>query len=108
MAVRAIGTYEFTPTDGADAYHPDQLVMVERRDPALWFCSAATFRAPKAMTWGDFKAQMIDTWAAADPDYDPASAHDWTLMGQPFEPDPTRTLEELGIGHKHLVSFATP
>jgi phenol/toluene 2-monooxygenase (NADH) P4/A4 len=104
----ALGTYEFTPLDGADAYFPDQLVIVERQDPQLWFCSAATFRAPRAMPWGDFKTAMIDGWCGADPDYDPASCSDWRLMGESFEPDPTKTLEELGIGHKFLVQFRTP
>jgi phenol hydroxylase P4 protein len=107
-AITSIGPYEFTPLDGAEAYGDDQLVIVERRDPQLWFCAAATFRAPKAMPFGDFKAAMIDAWCGADPDYDPASASDWRLFGEPFEPDASASLADLGIGHKALISFATP
>jgi phenol/toluene 2-monooxygenase (NADH) P4/A4 len=107
-AARSIGTYEFEPLDGAAAYGDDQLVLVNRQDPQLWFCSAATFRAPKAMTWGDFRAGMVDGWCGGDPDYDPTSAYDWRLFDEPFEPDPAKTLAELGIGHKTLVQFRTP
>jgi phenol/toluene 2-monooxygenase (NADH) P4/A4 len=107
-ALRSIGTYEFEPLDGAAAYGDDQLVIVNRQDPQLWFCAAATFRAPKAMTWADFRAGMIDGWCGTDPDYDPASAYDWRLFDEPFEPAPDKTLAELGIGHKTLVQFRTP
>jgi phenol hydroxylase P4 protein len=108
MGVAAIGEYVFEPTDGAAAYGDDQLVMVHREDPGLWFCAAACFRAPKAMRWADFKAQMIDGWCATDPDYDPASATAWRIFDEPFEPSDDATLAELGIAHKSLVKFATP
>lgn len=107
MSVRSIGTYEFAPTDGADAYDPDQLVMVYRQEPTVWFCAPVTFRAPKGMPWGEFRSQMIDTWASGDPGYDPSTATDWRLFDDPFTPDDAKTLEELGIGHKTVVKFRT-
>jgi phenol hydroxylase P4 protein len=70
MAVKAIYDYDFPSRDRQELYGDDILVNV------LWannmmFCSAACFRAPKAMSWADFKSQMVDPWAASDPDYDP-------------------------------------
>lgn len=105
--MRTIGTYEFEPTDGAAAYGDDQLVYVHREDPRLWFCAAAAFRAPQAMRWADFREQVVDGWLATDPDYDPSTATNWRIFDKPFEPDPDKTLAELGIKHKYLVKFAT-
>jgi phenol hydroxylase P4 protein len=108
MTIPALGAYEFTPLDGAAAYGDDQLVIVHREDPRLWFCAAATFRAPRAMPFGEFKAAMIDGWCGSDPDYDPAAATDWRVFDEPLDVDPSKTLAELGIGHKALVTFRTP
>ena len=104
MTVKALAPYKFAPLDRQELYGDDMLVHVNW-DGNLLFCAAACFRAPKAMTWGDFKAQMIDPWAHGDPDYNPDQAKDWRLGDVPFEPDPAKTLAELGIRHKALVKF---
>ncbi len=38
----------------------------------MLFCAAACFRAPKAMTWGDFWNGLVVPYAEEDPDFDPA------------------------------------
>lgn len=106
MSVRAIGHYEFPSADRAELFGDDQLVYVHWRGN-LALCSAACFRAPKAMTWGEFRTAMVDPWAGSDPDYDPAVAHGWRLDGTDFEPDASASLATLGIGHKALLTFAT-
>ena len=58
--------------------------------------AAACFRAPKAMPWSDFKSQMIDTWAASDPDYDPSAPTGWQIDGQDRSPDPAGTIGDRG------------
>lgn len=105
MSVRAItADYEFEAKDRQAVYGDDVLVHVNWENNLL-FVAAACFRAPKAMTWADFKAQMIDPWASADPDYDPATPSDWRVNGTPFTPDPDATLESTGVGHKGLFKF---
>ena len=108
MAVRAIvETYEFPSRSRQELYGDDQLVHVWWQNN-LWFCAAACFRAPKAMTWADFEAGVVAPWAAGDPSFDPAAITGWVLDDQPFEPDPAKTLDELGVGHKSLLEFRAP
>ncbi len=104
MSVRAIGTYDFPSRSRQELYGDDQLVHVWWRNNMM-FCAAACFRAPKAMAWGDFRAAMVDPWAGSDPDYDPSTPHDWTVDDVAVTPSDDQTLEQLGVGHKSLVSF---
>ena len=104
MSVAAVYDYDYPARDRQELFGDDILVNV------LWtgnmmICSAACFRAPKAMVFADFKAQMIDPWAASDPAYDPAAATDWRVEGEPL--DPAATLEGTGVGHKGLITFHT-
>jgi phenol/toluene 2-monooxygenase (NADH) P4/A4 len=105
MAVRSIGEYEFPSRSRQELYGDDQLVHVWWSDNP-WFCAAACFRAPKAMTWADFRAAMLDPWASCDPDYDPTADFQWVIDDQPVTPVGDQTLEALGVGHKSLVSFS--
>lgn len=104
MAVNALAPYDFPSADRQENFGDDMLVHV------LWannmmLCAAACFRAPQAMSWGDFKAQLMDPWAASDPDYDPSAPKDWALDGKPFSPEPGQSLAELGVVHKGLITF---
>lgn len=105
MAVKALYDYDFPSADRAELFGDDQLVYVQWRGNPL-FCTAACFRAPRAMPFGEFKAAMVDGWAGSDPDYDPAAPILWRLAGQSIDPDPATSLAELGVGHKALLSFA--
>lgn len=104
MTVKSLGTYEFPSKSRQELYGDDQLVHVWWKSNRM-FCSAATFRAPKAMTWADFRAAMVDPWAGSDPDFDPAAPYEWAIDGEAFTPEDGMTLEQLGIGHKHVVSL---
>ena len=83
MALKTIGTYEFPSRSRQELYGEDMLVHVWWKDNPM-FCAAATFRAPQAMSWGDFRAAIVDPWASSDPDYDAAHEFSWGLDGQPF------------------------
>lgn len=106
MAVKALGEYKFPAKDRQEIFGDDMLVNVHWEDNLL-FCSAACFRAPKAMTWSDFKAQMIDPWASCDPDYDPSAPTDWRIGDEPFAPHAEKSLADLGVRHKGLIKFRT-
>ena len=106
MAVKAVYDYDFPSRDRQELFGDDILVNV------LWannmmFASAACFRAPKAMSWADFKSQMVDPWAASDPDYDPSAPRDWECNGEPFTPGDGASLDDTGVGHKGLFTFRT-
>jgi hypothetical protein len=104
VSVRAIGTYDFPSRSRQELYGDDQLVHVWWRDNPM-FCAAATFRAPKAMTWGEFRAGMVDPWASSDPDFAPDRPSGWTVDGSPVTPRDEQTLAEIGVGHKSLLAF---
>ncbi|HZD67302.1 MAG TPA: phenol hydroxylase subunit P4 [Acidimicrobiales bacterium] len=106
MTVKAIGNYDFPSSDRAELFGDDQLVHVRWRGN-MALCAAAAFRAPKAMTWAEFRSTMVDPWAASDPDYDPDSVRGWTLDEAEFTPDPEVSLAHLGVGHKSVLSFTT-
>lgn len=105
MAIASLGPYDIPSRSRQELYGDDILISVWWKDNRL-FCAAAMFRAPKAMTWGDFKSQLVDPWAGSDPEYDASHAFTWGYDGEPFTPQDDKTLEELGIGHKHVISMA--
>lgn len=104
MTVRSLGTYVFPAKDRQEVYGDDQLVHMLWEGNML-FCSAACFRVPKTMTWSEFKSQMIDPWASADPDYRPDSATGWRRDEETIDPKPKDTIADLGIPHKGLIRF---
>lgn len=104
MTVKSLGEYDFPSRSRQELYGDDQLVHVWWKDNPL-FCSAATFRAPQAMTWADFKSQMVDPWAGSDPDYDPEGSYAWALEGEPITPEDGQSLVDLGVGHKYTLSL---
>lgn len=106
MGVRAITDYDFPSADRQELFGDDELVYVHWADNLL-FCSAAAFRAGRAMPWAEFKAAMVDPWASSDPDYEPGAPKSWELDGKPFEPDAGKSLLEQGIDHKSLLVFRT-
>jgi phenol/toluene 2-monooxygenase (NADH) P4/A4 len=106
MSVKALGSYTFPSRSRQELYGDDQLVNLWWRNNRF-LCAAATFRAPKAMTWADFRAVLMDPWAASDPDFDPTRPANWTVDGAPLTPRDDQTLEQLGVGHKSLLSFIT-
>lgn len=104
MSVKAIGDYDFPSRSRQELYGDDLLVNVWwRNNPFL--SAAGTFRAPKAMTWGDFRAALMDPWAGTDPDFEAGGPTAWQLDGQPLAPRDGATLDELKFGHKSLLSF---
>ena len=98
--------YEFPARDRAEVFGDDMLVYVHWYGN-LFFCAAAAYRAPKAMKWGDFKANMVDTLFSGDPDYAQLTPENtrWMLNDREFSPSAEVSLTELGIGHKDLLKF---
>lgn len=105
MSVRSIGEYKFPSRSRQELYGDDQLVHVLWRGNSF-LAAAATFRAPKAMPFGEFVTAMVEPWASSDPDFRPGSEVDWRLDGDPITPGGDVALSDLGIGHKHVLSFA--
>lgn len=106
MTVKALYHYDYPSKDRQQLFGDDILVNVMWANNMM-FASPACFRAPKTMSWADFKSQMVDPWAASDPDYDPSAPGDWQVNGEGFDPGDETTLDETGVGHKGLITFRT-
>jgi phenol hydroxylase P4 protein len=107
MAVKALYDYNHPSRSRQELYGDDQLVHVWWvNNPFM--CAAACFRAPQAMVWNDFVEQVVTPWAASDPEFQVGSFTGWTLDGEALQIDQTRTLRELGVGHKSLLAFQAP
>jgi phenol hydroxylase P4 protein len=106
MTVKAVYDYDYPSRDRQELYGDDILVNVMWANNMM-FASPACFRAPMAMSWADFKSQMVDSWAASDPDYDPSAPRDWQCNGEAFSPADDVTLADTGVGHKGLFAFRT-
>ncbi len=104
MGVRAIGEYKFPSRSRVELYGDDQLVHVWWRDNQF-LASAATFRVPKAMRFGEFVKTVVEPWAATDPDFIAGSERDWFIDGDPLRVQDDASLSELGVGHKQTLSF---
>lgn len=105
MGVKAIGEYDFPSRSRKELYGDDQLVNVLWRGNRF-LAAAATFRAPTAMPFGEFVSALVEPWASSDPDYRPGAASSWQLDGVPIEPSDDASLEAIGVGHKHVLSFS--
>lgn len=106
MPVKALYDYDFPSADRVENFGDDQLVYVHWLGNPL-FCSAAAFRAPQAMPFETFLAEIVWPWAGSDPDFDAAKVTDWQLFGEQFTPDNGAALTAQGIGHKALLKFRT-
>jgi phenol hydroxylase P4 protein len=106
MTVKALYDYEFPSADRVENFGDDQLVYVHWEGNAF-LCSAAAFRVPRGIPFGDFVATMVAPWAGSDPDFDPSKVIAWRLFGEPIEVSEGKSLADLGIGHKALLRFRT-
>jgi phenol/toluene 2-monooxygenase (NADH) P4/A4 len=106
MTVKALYDYDYPSRDRQELYGDEMLVNVAWTNNMM-FASPACFRAPKTMSWADFKSQMLDSWAASDPDYDPSAPRDWHCNGEAFTPGDDVTLADTGVGHKGMFTFRT-
>ncbi|MGW4483103.1 phenol hydroxylase subunit P4 [Amycolatopsis sp. NPDC004368] len=104
MPVKALYDYDFPSADRAELFGDDQLVYVHWEGNPM-FCSAACFRVPKALGFGEFVETVVGPWAGSDPDFDPAAVRGWRVNGRPLGETGDTALTELGIGHKALLQF---
>ncbi len=106
MGVKATYDYDYPSADRAEVFGDDLLVNVMWVDNRM-FASAACFRVPAAMSWTDFRTQLVDPWAGSDPDFDPAAAGDWRIEGEPIDTDDVTTVGSTGVVHKGVITFRT-
>lgn len=109
MSVRALNDgYTAENRDALANFHGNQLVYLHW-EGHLEFCAALTFPLPPQMPFAAVTGELLPQFYGMHPDWagiDWEQAR-WTLNGEPFTPDPAKSLADQGIGHKALLRFWT-
>jgi phenol hydroxylase P4 protein len=109
MPVSSVGEYIGVPRDVEANYHGNRLLYVtwERH---LLFAAPLIFPVPPSMRFGDFASGMLAGVIAIHPD---AARIDWSACrwmknGEPWVPDPGRSMDDNGVRHKDALMLQTP
>jgi phenol/toluene 2-monooxygenase (NADH) P4/A4 len=109
MAVAALGDYTFEPADAQHNFHGKQLLYIGW-DAHLMFCAPFCLPLPPDLPFGALVEQVLPGVFGQHPDFariDWAQVR-WLKSGQPWQPDPARSLAANGLGHKDVIRFSTP
>lgn len=95
--------------DRVENFHGKQLLYIGWEDH-LMYCSPLCIPVPADLLFGALTAEIIPGLYAAHPDTAKIdwSRAEWLRSGQPFTPDPERTLADNGLGHKAVLRLRTP
>ncbi|PWV59862.1 phenol hydroxylase subunit P4 [Plasticicumulans acidivorans] len=101
--------YRGEPKDTAEHFHGNHLLYLGW-DRHLMFCAPVCVPLPPDTPFSVLTEQVLPAAYAQHPDFARIDWNrvEWLLDGQPFTPDPARTLAEQGIGHKSLLRLRTP
>ncbi len=108
------GTSSFTGyrgenKDRVENFHGNQLLYVGW-EHHLMFCAPFAFPFPPDMPFGALIEAVLPGSFGQHPDFEKIdwSTVEWLRSGQPFTPDPAKSLAENGLKHKDVIRFRTP
>ena len=109
MAVAAVKEYVGVPKDTQDKFHGAQLTFIGWLDH-LMFCAPFAVPLPPDMPFGAIIEGVLPGCFGAHPDFAKIdwSTVEWTKGGQPFHPDPSKSLADNGMRYKDSLTFRTP
>ena len=110
MTVKTLnGEYPEKMMDSVDKFHGNQLVYVGWEDH-ISICTANCYPLPPQMPFAALMSDVLPSVLAPHPDFSKIDWEkaEWILDGKAFTPDPVKSLEENGVGHKSLLRFSTP
>ena len=108
MSVVALERYEFPARDVRENF-PAPLLYIGWEDH-LMICASVCLPLPPDMPFGALATQVLPGVYGEHPDF---AKIDWTTVqwlksGQPWTPDPARSLTDNGLKHKDVIRFRTP
>ena len=108
MSVVAIAPYEFTPRDVRENF-PAPLLYIGWEDH-LMFCAPVCLPLPPDMPFGALPTAVLPGIYGEHPDFAQIdwSQVQWLKSGQPWTPDPAKSLADNGLTHKDAIRFRTP
>ncbi|SEP88255.1 phenol 2-monooxygenase P4 subunit [Solimonas aquatica] len=109
MSVRALKTYEVAPLDSVDRFHGSQLLYVGW-DDHLMFCAPFALCLSPTTLFRDIQTQILPELYGAHPDFKNIDWNkvQWLKSGQPWTPEPDRTVAGNGLKHKDVIRLRTP
>lgn len=108
MSTVALYPYAFPAKDVRENF-PAPLLYIGW-DEHLMFCAPVCLPLPPDLHFGALAEQVLPGVYGEHPDFariDWAQVQ-WFKSGQPWSPDPTRSLADNGLGHKDAIRFRTP
>lgn len=108
MAVTALKPYNFPPQDSVDKF-PAPLLYLGWEDH-LMFCAPFCLPLPPDMPFGAVIEGVLPGVYGEHPDFAKIdwTRAEWFKSGQPWSPDPAKSLADNGLGHKDVIRFRTP
>ena len=108
MSVAAVKEYRFPAQDTVDKF-PAPLLYIGWEDH-LMFCAPFCLPLPPTMPFGALISDVLPGLYGYHPDF---ARIDWTQAqwfksGQPWTPDPAKSLADNGLKHKDAIRFRTP
>lgn len=108
MSVVTLTAYDF-PAKDVRGNFPAPLFYIGWEDH-LMFCAPFCLPLPPDMPFGALATQVLPGVYGAHPDF---SRIDWSQVawfksGQPWTPDPAKSLADNGLGHKDVIRMRTP
>jgi phenol hydroxylase P4 protein len=95
--------------DTEDKFHGNRLLYI-CWDNHLLFCAPLCFPLPPDMPFGALISNVLPGAYGSHPDFARIdwSKVQWTESGNPFKPDPEKSLADNGLVHKSVIRFRTP
>ncbi|MBO9679714.1 MAG: phenol hydroxylase subunit P4 [Acidovorax sp.] len=108
MSTVALQPYDF-PAKDVRGNFPAPLLYIGWEDH-LMFCAPFCLPLPPDMPFGALATQVLPGVFGAHPDFARIdwSRAEWLKSGQPWQPDPAKSLADNGLGHKDVIRLRTP
>lgn len=110
MSVVAIApNYTGEIKDRVENFHGQQLIYIGWEDH-LMYCAPLCIPVPPTLPFGTLRDEIIPKLYELHPDIARVDWRqaEWFRSGQPFTPDPAKSLADNGLGHKAAIRFRTP
>lgn len=108
MSVTALYPYSYEAKDRRENF-PAPLLYIGW-DEHNMFCAPVCLPLPAETPFGALATNVLPGVYGAHPDFARIDwdSVQWLKSGQPWTPDPARSLAENGLGHKDVIRFRTP
>jgi len=108
MSVVALKPYNFPPKDAREKF-PAPLLYIGW-DDHLMICSPVCLPLPPDMPFGALSVAVLPGIYGYHPDFAKIDWEkvQWLKSGQPWKPDPAKSLTDNGLKHKDVIRFRTP